>query len=134
MQKISKVLLTGVVSLALATLAQAQFGRDERYRPEAVSALIDRVHEDLNRGYRAWHLAEGDRDRLTHAEHQLRDFARHWHDGRFDKGDLDDAIGAIQHVLDNNHLSGRERDALWNDVGELRGMREAYDRHEIGRH
>jgi hypothetical protein len=30
-------------------------------------------------------------------------------------------------------LSGRERDALWNDVEELRRMRAAYDRHEIGR-
>jgi hypothetical protein len=45
---------------------------------------------------------------------------------------LDGSIGAIQHVLDDNHLRGGERDALWNDVGELRGMREAYDRHEIG--
>jgi hypothetical protein len=36
-------------------------------------------------------------------------------------------------VLDNNRLTGRERDALWSDVEQLRRMREAYDRHEIGR-
>jgi len=35
-------------------------------------------------------------------------------------------------VVDNNHLSGRERDALYNDLDQLRNMREAYNRHEIG--
>ena len=73
-----------------------------------------------------------DRD-LTLAEHQLRNFAQDWSRGKFDKGDLDESIAAIQHVLDNNHLAGRERDALWGDVENLRRMREAYDRHEIGR-
>ena len=119
--------------LTLASVAPAQFGPPNgRYQPDSVSALVERVHSDLNRGYDVWHLSHGDRDRLTHAEHQLRDFAKQWHRGKFDKGNLDDAIGAVQHVLDNNHLHGGERDALWNDVEELRRMREAYDRHEIG--
>lgn len=127
--------------LALAFLAitagsamlHAQFGPRELYRPEAVSALVDRVHEDLNRGYEVWHLRSSDRDRLTHAEHQLRDFAREWNRGKFSKDELDESIASIQHVLDNNRLTGRERDALWSDVEQLRRMREAYDRHEIGR-
>ena len=132
MKHISRRFILAASFVILAAVAQAQFGREGHYRPESVSALIDRVHGDLNRGYAAWHLGGGDRDRLTHAEHQLRDFAKHWQRGKFDKGNLDDAIAAIQHVLDNNHLSGRERDALWSDVEELRRMREAYDRHEIG--
>jgi hypothetical protein len=94
--------------------------------------MVDRVHQDLNRGYDVWHLRHDDRDRLNHAEKQLRDFSHDWGHGRFNKGDLDQSIAGIQHVLDNNHLSGPERDALWNDVQSLRGMREAYDRHEIG--
>jgi hypothetical protein len=121
----------GIV-MALAATGQAQFGPEGRYRPETVSALIGRVHEDLNRGYEVWHLRGGDRARLTHAERQLRDFAEHWRHGKFDKGNLGRSIGDIQKVIDDNHLSGRERDALWNDVEELRRMREAYDRHEIG--
>jgi len=133
MQKIVGILVVCMSFLALSGVAQAQFGPPGgRFRPESVSALIDRVHEDLNRGYGVWHLRHGDRERLTRAEHQLRDFARHWRDGRFDKGNLDGAIGAIQHVVDDNHLRGGERDALWNDVGELRRMREAYEHHEIG--
>jgi hypothetical protein len=125
-------MFAGIVVLA-AGIAQAQFGPEGRYRPESVSALIGRVHEDLNRGYAVWHLRGGDRERFNRAEHQLRDFAEHWRHGRFDKGNLDGAIGAIQRVLNDNHLRGGERDALWADIGELRRMREAYDRHEIGR-
>ncbi len=121
-----------VILTALAVTGQAQYGPEGRYRPEAVSALIARVHEDLNRGYAVWHLHGGDRGRLTHAERQLRDFAEHWRHGRFDRGNLTGAIVAMRRVIDVNHLSGRERDALWNDVEELRRLREAYDRHEIG--
>ena len=131
MHKVMGILVVCVSFVALS--GAAQFGPPGgRFRPESVSALIDRVHEDLNRGYAVWHLRHGDRERLTRAEHQLRDFARHWRNGRFDKGNLDGAIGAIQRVLDDNHLRGGERDALWNDVGELRRMREAYQHHEIG--
>jgi len=128
-----KHLLAGVATLlVLGSLAQAQYGPGGIYHPRSVSAMIDRVHGDLNRGYRGWHVSHEDRKRLDHAEHELRDFARKWNRGRFDKGELDDAIGSIQHVVDNNHLSGRERDALYNDLDQLRNMREAYNRHEIG--
>ncbi len=134
MEKFLRTLLAGISLVTLTSLAQAQFGPPGggRYRPESVSALIDRVHQDLNRGYAVWHLKHGDRDRLSHAERQLRAFARRWREGRFDKRNLDASIGAIQHVLNDNHLRGGERDALWNDAEELRRMREAYDRHEIG--
>jgi hypothetical protein len=126
------MLLAGVALVTLLPTAEAQFGPANRYRPEAVSALIERVGQDLNRGYGVWHLSHGDRDRLTHAEHQLQDFAKHWERGNFDKRNLNDAIGAIQKVLEHNRLQGGERDALWNDLEELRRMREAYDRHEFG--
>jgi hypothetical protein len=113
--------------------AHAQYGpAGGPYQPDSVSSLIDKVHTDLNQGYDRWHLSHGDRERLNRAEKRLREFANDWRHGKFDKGDLDDSISAIQHVLDNNHLAGPERDALWSDVEQLRNMREAYDRHEIG--
>ena len=112
----------------------AQYGPEGGpFYPEKVDALIEQVHTDLNHGYGVWKVNEGDRKRLNKAGEQLRDFAKEWHKGKFDKGNLDDSINAIQHVLDDNHLSGAERDALWTDVSQLRKMREAYDRHEIGR-
>jgi hypothetical protein len=118
----------------LGVLGLAQYGPEGGpYYPDKVDALIDRVHNDLNQGYQVWHVNEGDRKRLNSAGQQLRDFAKQWRAGKFDKDKLGDSISAIQHVLDDNHLSGAERDALWSDVEQLRRMREAYDRHEIGR-
>jgi hypothetical protein len=126
------ILTAGMVSFG--ALAQAQYGPEGGpYQPDSVSSLVEKVHADLNDGYSHWQLANGDRDRLNNAEKKLRGFAADWRKGKFDKGDLDDSIAAIQHVLDNNHLEGHERDALWTDTEALRHMREAYDRHEIGR-
>jgi hypothetical protein len=125
-------LLGSVILVWLGATGHAQGGPEERYRPEAVAGIIDHVHQDLIRGYAVWHLGKGDRDRLNHAERQLRDFANHWQHGKFDRANLNGAMGDVQKVIDDNHLSGRERDALWNDIEELRRMREAYDRHEIG--
>jgi len=130
--KLSYAAIAPAILLVFGTLAQAQFSDEHRYDPDSVSALIDRVHVDLDHAYGAWHFSRGDRNRLNHAEKELRDFAEQWHRNRFDKGKLDDAISSIQHVLDNNHVPPRERDALSDDVAQLRNMREAYDRHEIG--
>ena len=118
--------------LAAAPLANAQFGPENRYSPSQVSALIDRVHGDLNAAYGARRFSDAERDRLNNAERQLREFSQKWTNAKFDKGELDDAIGAIQHVLDNNRMPVGTRDALSDDVAQLRQMREAYERHEIG--
>ena len=115
-----------------AVVEAQRYGPHGEYEPRSVHGLIDRVHADLNRSYEGWRFSSGDRRRLNHAERELRDFAKKWERGRFDKGELDEAIGSIQHVLDRNHLVPRDRQALDIDVGQLRGMREAYDRHELG--
>ncbi len=127
------VLVAGGLSVAALTpMAHAQFGPENRYGPSAVSALIDRVHQDLNHAYGVWHFSDSDRGRLNNAEKQLREFADKWSKAKFDKGELDDAIQAIQHVLDNNRLPQESRDAISDDLTQLRRMREAYDHHEIG--
>jgi hypothetical protein len=121
------------VFLAFPPAARAQFGPENRYSPTEVSALVDRVHQDLNHAYGVRKFSDSDRDRLNKAEKELREFAQKWTQAKFDKDDLDDAIGAIQHVLDDNHkLPTDARDSLSDDVARLRRMREAYDRHEIG--
>jgi len=132
-----QLLHVSLITVGLALLgipARAQYGpAGGPYQPESVTALIERVHADLNRGYDVWRLPKGDRERLDKAGKELREFASDWRHGKFDKGDLDDAISAINHVVDKNRLAGPERDALWNDVDQLRQLREAYNRHEIGR-
>lgn len=119
--------------IAFGAIAFAQYGAaGGPYYPEKIDALIDQIQVDLNHGYQVWHVNGDDHKRLNKAGEQLREFAKQWHKGKFDKGNLNDSINAIQHVLNDNHLSGSERDALWSDVDQLRKMHEAYDRHEIG--
>jgi hypothetical protein len=124
-------LLTGALVM-FGILANAQYGREGMYGAQSVSALVNQVHADLNRSYEGWRFTSGDRNRLDHAEHELRDFANKWYRGRFDKDELDESIESIQHVVDNNHMPPRDRDVLYEDLARLRGMREAYNRHNIG--
>jgi hypothetical protein len=116
----------------LTTTASGQYGPPRTYEPRSVSRLIDRIHFDLDRAYAGWSFSNSDRRRLDHAEHDLRDFARKWYRGRFDKGEIDEAINSVQHVVDRNQMPSRDREALYYDLGQLRGLRAGYDRHEIG--
>src|SRR5579871_1785349 len=102
--KNSRTALLAGILVACGFLAQAQFREGPRYDSRSVSALVDRVHVDLDRAYRERHFSNDERERLNRAEKQLRDFAQKWDHGKFDKGELDDVISAIQHVLDNNRL------------------------------
>ena len=124
-----------IIAFASASLcvtsAYGQFEHRTEYAPQAVDALVDQVHSDLDHAYSVWHLKNGDRDRLNEAEKKLRDFAHKWDNHNFDKGELDEAVSSIQHVLNDNRLEGHDRDAISDDVNRLRNMREAYDRHEI---
>ncbi len=132
MKFISTTALIAGVLMACSSLAQAQFNDGPHYDSHSVFTLVDRVHTDLDHAYRVRHFSNDDRDRLNHAEKELREFAHKWDHGKFDKGQLDDAVSSIQHVLDNNKLPQPERDSLSDDVSQLRKMREAYDHHEIG--
>jgi hypothetical protein len=129
----NRLFVTAAMLCAAATLSFGQFGQGPRYTPSDVTGLVSQVHTDLDQAYGGYHFTGNDRDRLNHAEKELRDFAQKWNTGNFDKGELDDAVSSIQHVFDNNHLGdGPERTALSTDLSQLRKMREAYDRHEIG--
>ena len=132
MNRLNTATVAATAFLACAPLVQAQFGPENRYSPSSVTVLIDRVHEDLNQAYSTKRFSGSERDRLNNAEKQLREFSQKWTNAKFDKGELDEAIGSIQHVLDENRMPAGTRDALSDDVGQLRQMREAYDRHEIG--
>ena len=127
----SRLIPTTVVLLASAALGFAQFDSGPKYDAASVSALVDRVHTDLNNAYGRFHFSSGDRDRLNKAEKELREFSQKWQGGKFDKGQLDDSIASIQHVLDDNKVSHDERNAIDEDISQLRKMREAYNRHEI---
>lgn len=133
MNRVSTFAFMAGMLLAGGSVAHAQFDGGPRYDAHSITVLVDRVHSDLDHAYTVWHFSNDDHDRLNHAEKELRDFSKKWNDNKFDKGELDDAISSVQHVLDNNKMPREQRDALSDDVGQLRNMRQAYDRHEIGR-
>ena len=120
------------VGILWTGIGRAQFGPGPKYDASEVTALVDRVHTDLNHAYSVFHFSGDDRERLNKAEKESRDFAQKWSKGKFDKGQLDGVISSIQHVLDNNKLPADARDSISKDLDQLRSMREAYDRHEIG--
>lgn len=125
-----KLVLAAMLSMAVGFAQDVPRGM---YAPDEVSGLIDHVHADLNRSYAdGWKFTKGDRNRLNDAEKELREFSAKWSKGRFDKGELDDAISRIQKVVNDNHMPPEDRNTLDEDLGQLRRMREAYDRHEIG--
>jgi hypothetical protein len=127
-----KLFTLAAATLLVGTgLLSAQFEAEPKYDAGAVTALVDRVHQDLDHAYGVFHFSSGDRDRLNHAEKDLREFSQKWEHGKFDKGQLNGAIDSIQHVLDNNKMPADQRDAISADVTQLRRMREAYERHEV---
>jgi hypothetical protein len=132
MNRFSTIAFIAVILWACSPVAHAQFDGGPRYDAHSVSALMDRVHTDLDHAYGVWHFSNDDRERLSHAEKELREFAQTWDKGKFEVGRLDDAIGSIQQILDKNKLPEVDRAALSGDVTQLHRMREAYKNHEIG--
>src|SRR5262245_7649514 len=116
--------LAAIVVFCLASLGLAE----ERHRYMGARDLVARVQSDLKRAADfaesgAGVKSEKEIDRFRNAEKSLSDFDRNLTKGKFDKGDLDKAIGDIKNVLDHNTLSSEDRDALTADLRELRGLR-----------
>lgn len=123
MQHLLMKSLAVVGLLAIGATANAQDGRygygDVRGREP-----LDRVRADLDRAARdMYYLSGGERRRVNHARDEMGEFQRKWERGRFDKGELDDVIGSLQHVVDKNRLQPRDRDRLLSDLDHLREMR-----------
>ncbi|MGI8991329.1 MAG: hypothetical protein ACR2I2_17325 [Bryobacteraceae bacterium] len=114
-----------------AQLGQAQVYDGRGYRggdrgPNASYALFDQVQADLNRAATFGYLRGGQRRELAKASRDLAEFEGRWSRGRFDRHELDEAIGRIQHVVDHSGLNYRDRSALLDDVGRMRQFR-AYE-------
>src|SRR5580692_10700142 len=62
-------------------------------------------------------------ERYRNAQHSASSFDRHLSKGKFDKGELDSVINDLKNVVDHNTLESQDRDALTNDLRELRDFR-----------
>ena len=128
---LSLCVLPCVLPLLMAVTASAQVydGRGDRYngRYENRGDPLDRVVRDLDRAASGMgYLSRGEAKRVNHALEEIREFQQKRARGRFDKGELDDVISGLQHVVDKNRLEFRDRDILLNDLGMLREFRSGY--------
>jgi hypothetical protein len=113
------------LSALLPALAWAQ--RREEPWPRG-QELVRRTQEDLRRAQeRAPGHSGKERERFDNAHRHLAGFEDELKRRNFNKGRLDEAIGDVQHILDNNRLSDRGREMLQLDVTDLRRLRADYD-------
>src|SRR4051812_28589131 len=103
--------------------ANAQYQPRGEYRGQDYRArVIERAMGDLDRAEASSIPFTGDRNRLARAREELGQFQQRMSSGEYDRRDLDEAIVAIQQVLDANHVSERTRDFLADDLNRLRDL------------
>lgn len=86
-------------------------------------AFYNRLQSDLERAAGNSYLRGGDLRRFEKARHEIDEFQRKWGRGRYDRHDLDDAIGATQRVANLPGLDYRDRAALDEDLSMMRSFR-----------
>ena len=119
--RLSLVSLIGCL-ICLSALAQAQ------YRYGNARDLVLRTQEDLRR---AAHFTRGDKkeqERFDNAQRHLSQFDRALSKGKFDQEKLDAAIDDLNNVIEHNTLAASDRDALTQDLRDLRDLRSSRGR------
>lgn len=115
-----------------ATVASAQTTFTARGYPDVTDAyqngshLYSKTWSDLNRAQKRAAASPGDWYRFDKARGQMDLLQRTWQDGSFTRSQLNDAIADVQFVLNFSTLSKPDRDALAQDLEQLRDIRVRY--------
>ena len=94
-----------------------------RHDIQEQNRLFDRVRADLDQAASSFTNGPGDRFRLNAARQQVNDIQNLVSSGNFDERELQQAIGALRRVVNNNRLSDRTRDDLERDLERMRELR-----------
>lgn len=89
--------------------------------------LVDRTQSDLHEAAGLEKPKGDSQDRYHDAQGHLSTFDRKLTKGKFDKGELSKSIDKIKEILDKNILQASSRDALQEDLTNLRIARERRD-------
>lgn len=113
----------------LAAAPYQDYGRDydRGYDHEGLRHLLDRTQEDLRVAAESGNGDHDQRQRYREAQKHFSDLDRHLTKGHFNKDELDHAIADVQGILDHNTLMGSSRNALLQDVTQLREVRARHD-------
>ena len=108
------MMILGLFVFPAATYAQN--GNDAR-------ALVGRTQDDVRRASSYANTNRKERERYDNALKRLSTFDRHLTKGKFDKGKLNQVVDDLKNILDHNTLSTNDRDALMQDIAQLRQLR-----------
>ena len=112
--------------LFMSQAAHAQYAPQYTYRAEH-RRPVDATIRDLQQIAPYNTFSGKESKRFDNAITHLTQFEGRLQSRYFDKGKLDDGIGDVQHILDNNRLDAQARQILNRDVWELRRLRANYD-------
>jgi len=102
--------------------------RDDWYRGQNWRGqLFQRVREDLDHVRLATFPSGGDQFRLASTRQELDELQSKLAAGRYDERELDDVIGALQRVVQDNRMTARDRDVLADDLNRLRDFHARHD-------
>lgn len=91
------------------------------------STFFQRIRQDLDHVTSGAFPFTGDRARLARTQMELDELQQKLAQGFYDQRELDEVIGAMQGVLQNNRLAGDERAMLSDDLARLRDFRVRHD-------
>ena|SRR5437870_5472032 len=121
---------SGLILFGLTANAQYQpryYDRDE-YRERERARFFERVRAHLDRAEASTVPFTGDRNRIARAREELSPLQSRVEMGTLDRRGLDEAIIAVQRVVDNNHmLSDTNRELLYNDLNRMRDFRSRFE-------
>ena len=106
-----RYLLTQALVIACVLFFSCPARADRAYRD--VQGLASHVRADVDRA-ESTSTTAGDRHRFDRVREEMNQFQRY---GK--KHDLNRGIKALQKVVDNNHMTPRDRDLFANDLYQL---------------
>ena len=123
---IKRAVISTVVLLCAAVWSSAQrdFHASARDLIAHVQNDLQRAAEFANSG-NAIKIKKDEKqiERYRNAQRSASNFDRKLSQGKFDKGDLDDAINDLKNVIEHNTLQSEDRDSLTADLRDLRVLR-----------
>jgi hypothetical protein len=109
--------------MAIGANAQVRDYRGDRIVSQQGRLPMDRLMADLDRAQANSRFDRGDRGRFARARKEIYDFQRKFAAGRYDRRELDQAIGSVQRVVDLASINRRDRAVLMEDLSRMREFR-----------
>lgn len=85
--------------------------------------VVDRALNNLNVAASNSRADGHERGHFNKAQQELSSFQSRWAQGQFDTGRLDNAVSAMEHLVNSDQVNSRDRSVLANDLAALRQFR-----------